>query len=104
MLSISGFSRFLKCCKFCRCFKSRLKASASTKVHPEGLMLCKYCSEFRDDFVVNLLMFSTLGGESSCLEWYTRMLKSCLNHLFCSIAYGATDFDKSCLLREGLWA
>ena len=72
MLSISGFSRFLKCCKFCRCFKngvSRLKASASTKVHPEGLMLCKYCSEFRDDFVVNLLMFSTLGGESSRLDW-----------------------------------
>ena len=31
---------------------------------------------------------------------YTRMLKSCLNHLFCSSAYGAADFDKSCLLLK----
>ena len=31
---------------------------------------------------------------------YTRMLKSCLNHLFYSPAYGAADFDKSCLFLK----
>ena len=31
---------------------------------------------------------------------YTRVLKSCLNRLFCSPAYGAADFDKSCLLLK----
>ena len=30
------------------------------------------------------------------------MLKSRLNHLFCTPAYGAADFDKSCLLLKTL--
>ena len=34
------------------------------------------------------------------LSIYSRMLKSCLNHLFCTPAFGAADFDKSCLLLK----